>query len=565
MTASSGSTEVASPRWGKLSGVFTTRRALWAVIVLSYLPIVWPHLRRLWQSENYRFFPVILIGFAVLLWVRIREMPPRRRLRRPVSQLPQTLWLVAALVLLALAVLLWSTWIAAVSAVVAARAVLLKLGAPQGKRFLSVWLLLWLLIPLPLGWDVRLTFWLQGLTSQWGSCLLDFLRVPHLITGHVVQMPGYQVLVEDACSGVRSLISLCSITAMFVLWFRRPFVHSVLMLAAAVFWAIVVNAVRVATVVYCFVMADTNISTGWPSHALDFGLFAAALGLLLCTDRMLIFLLLPIPEMRLPSWDEESDEGEEEDDELDDDDEDEAAEDDVEHLKERARIMALPVLATLFGVLGVIQLATIYGPGRTLTVVADRTEQLASTLDERTLPREQSGFRQTAFDKKTREAGSDLGRHSATWTYRRGTVEAVVACDFPFVGWHALEQSYQAQGWDVVERDIVVPPSDQDPSQAGLVQVVLRRADGIKGLLLFSLFDSEGRPLEPPGVAGLSASSWTRAIKDRVSRRLTQFGLELASYQVSLLLTGETAVNRDEQTRAMEVFLRSRERVAGSE
>ena len=74
-----------------------------------------------------------------------------------------------------------------------------------------------------------------------------------------------------------------------------------------------------------------------------------------------------------------------------------------------------------------------------------------------------------------------------------------------------------------------------------LVQAELRRVDGVRGVLMFSLFDDAGRPLQPPGTAGLSASSWYRAINDRIQRRLTDFGIDLETYQIRLLLTGEDA------------------------
>ena len=88
------------------------------------------------------------------------------------------------------AVLFWSAWLAAVSAGVAARAVLLHRGATRGEKFTLVWLLLWLLVPLLFRWDVQLNAWLLRASAFGGSCLLDYFRVPHLVTGRIVQVPG---------------------------------------------------------------------------------------------------------------------------------------------------------------------------------------------------------------------------------------------------------------------------------------------------------------------------------------------------------------------------------------
>jgi len=65
----------------------------------------------------------------------------------------------------------------------------------------------------------------------------------------------------------------------------------------------------------------------------------------------------------------------------------------------------------------------------------------------------------------------------------------------------------------------------------------------------------------PPGTAGLSASSWYRAINDRIQQRLTDFGWELDSYQVQVLLVSQDPSTSDIRPQAIELFLRSRERI----
>ena len=140
---------------------------------------------------------------------------------------------------------------------------------------------------------------------------------------------------------------------------------------------------------------------------------------------------------------------------------------------------------------------------RSTHVVVEKTDQLVESLQRSTLPVEQSGFTLTRFDAKRRAVASELGVHSAEWLYERPKAHAEVACDFPFVGWNELDQSYRAQGWDIIERRIIVLPADKDPAQVPLVQAELRRVDGVPGVLMFSLLDDAGRPLQPPGTAAL--------------------------------------------------------------
>ena len=268
--------------------------------MVSYLPLLWPHLQRLWYSEHYRFFPLVVLGFAGLVWTRLRKARVLPEAARREPGLAESLWLFAALLLLAGAVLLWSAWLAAVSAVVAARAVLLHLGASRGEKFTLVWLLLWLLVPLPFRWDVQLNAWLLRASAFGGSCLLDYFRVPHLVTGRIIQVPGYEVPLGEACHGIQAVILLFSLSVLFVLWLRRPPVHSLLFLASAFFWAAVLNAVHVAVTVYGFVEAGLDLSTGWLSRLFEVGLYGLGILLLFGTDRLLIFFLVPVPEIRDP-------------------------------------------------------------------------------------------------------------------------------------------------------------------------------------------------------------------------------------------------------------------------
>jgi len=132
----------------------------------------------------------------------------------------------------------------------------------------------------------------------------------------------------------------------------------------------------------------------------------------------------------------------------------------------------------MFATLGVVQILSLIGASSVLTIKADATDRFASALVESTLPDNQTGFERAGFVSTTREAISQLGYHSAVWTYRRPGLEALVACDFPFVGWNSLGQSYVSQGWEIVDRRIVSLPVKQDRLHSPFVSITLRGADG---------------------------------------------------------------------------------------
>lgn len=526
-------------------------RTLWALILVSYLPLLQPFFRSVWASEHYRFFPLVVAGFAALVWLRLHEDVSDRPPVRGTAE-RQNLWLVAAWLLLSAAVLLWSPWLAAASAIVAARAVLLQVGSQSGQRLTGEWLLLWLLLPLPFRWDARLNFWIESSAARWGGYVLDFLRVPNLVAGFSIQVPRQSLLVDDACTGLASAVLLFALAAMFILWMRRPVVPSLLLLGSTLYWAVAVNVVRVVAVSYSAVAFERDITVGWVGSGLEFGLYVLGILMLWSTDRLLIFFFIPSAGM-------ESEVSEELEDHEPAPEVSKAV---PAHARGRlatfAGRLSLSTLAAMFGGLGTLQVIAILGFA-TSQMVQEKTDRLVGLLQRSTLPEEQNGFKLARFETTQQEFAGELGVHSAKWVYQRPQAQAEVVCDFPFGGWDDLNQTFRGKGWDVIERQIIALPADRDPTQASLVQAHLRRADGVRGVLLLSLVDDAGRPLQPPGTAGLSASSWYRAINDRVQRRLTGFGIQLETYQVHLLLTGEAATKPAVRESARELFVRSRE------
>ncbi len=115
----------------------------------------------------------------------------------------------------------------------------------QTRNWLPAWALMWLIVPPPFRWDFRLILWLQSSTSRMASVVLDVVGVRHLMEGNVLVLPGQRMLVEEACSGVNSLLVLLSVTALFVVAARRPLLWAGLLLASSVAWAWLANVARV--------------------------------------------------------------------------------------------------------------------------------------------------------------------------------------------------------------------------------------------------------------------------------------------------------------------------------
>ena len=102
-----------------------------------------------------------------------------------------------------------------------------------------------LMIPLPALIYNQVTFPLQFLASRLASNSLELVGIPVLREGNVLVLPNYSLEVVEACSGIRSLMSLIALAVAYGyfvekrLWARTTLV--VLMLPIAV----ASNALRV--------------------------------------------------------------------------------------------------------------------------------------------------------------------------------------------------------------------------------------------------------------------------------------------------------------------------------
>ncbi len=127
-----------------------------------------------------------------------------------------------------------------------------------------------------------LTLPLQFKASALGAALLEWRHVPVRLAGNVIQLPGRQLFVTEACSGIRSLVALLSLGVLVGgLWLRTP-IGRLGVLALAVPVAVVVNAVRVfltGFLVYFLTPAMgegfMHLTEGWLLFLVAFSVLAA--------------------------------------------------------------------------------------------------------------------------------------------------------------------------------------------------------------------------------------------------------------------------------------------------
>jgi exosortase len=118
-------------------------------------------------------------------------------------------------------------------------------GWPFFRTLLFPWALLFLTIPLPAIILNEIAFPLQLLASRLASSLLEFFGVPVLLLGNVIQLPSITLDVVEACSGLRSLVSLITLAVIYGYLFESSMWRRCLLVAIAIPVAVLANGVRI--------------------------------------------------------------------------------------------------------------------------------------------------------------------------------------------------------------------------------------------------------------------------------------------------------------------------------
>lgn len=113
------------------------------------------------------------------------------------------------------------------------------------RAVLFPWAILFIMIPIPVIIFNQVALPLQFLASQLASGSLALVGVPVLREGNIIQLPSMTLEVAEACSGIRSLVSLVTLAIFYGYFFESRILHRVLLVVAAVPIAVAANSLRI--------------------------------------------------------------------------------------------------------------------------------------------------------------------------------------------------------------------------------------------------------------------------------------------------------------------------------
>lgn len=147
-------------------------------------------------------------------------------------------------------------------------------------------LVLVLAIPLPSVLFNQITFPLQLLASRMASALLPLAGVPVLREGNVIQLPAMQLEVAEACSGIRSLLSLFTLAVIYGYFLEKSTSRRVLLALASVPIAVAANAARIFGTGLCVQYWDPDKAMGFFHEFSGWLMFLVSLCFLYLVHRL---------------------------------------------------------------------------------------------------------------------------------------------------------------------------------------------------------------------------------------------------------------------------------------
>ncbi len=154
------------------------------------------------------------------------------------------------------------------------------LGRQMLRELLFPIAVLILAIPLPAILFNRITFPLQLLASQLASNILPMLGVPVLREGNVIELPAMKLEVAEACSGIRSLMSLFTLSVFYGYFTEKTNQRRWLLALASIPIAVAANVARIVGTGLCVQYWDSSKAVGFFHEFSGWLMFLVSLGCL---------------------------------------------------------------------------------------------------------------------------------------------------------------------------------------------------------------------------------------------------------------------------------------------
>lgn len=258
---------------------------LGTLVLIVYLPsLIWMYDR--WTVTDTYYSHGLLVPFisALLVWLK------RGQLAKLKLRPSNTGWLllIPSIAVYLISAMLRINFSGAFTLVpTLAGLVLLLMGKDYLKQLLFPILFILFMIPLPSAAIVNISFGLKIFAAKLATFVVNQIGISAIRDGSVIKTLHAQLMVEDPCSGIRSLIALIALgTLMAHLSHTTRFKKTILFLSAIPI-AIGANVVRIVALTLASEIYGTKFAMGWFHETMGIVVFIIAfLGLTLLNKAL---------------------------------------------------------------------------------------------------------------------------------------------------------------------------------------------------------------------------------------------------------------------------------------
>ncbi len=160
-------------------------------------------------------------------------------------------------------------------------------GSAVFKKILFPVLFLVFMIPVPLVIITNVSFKMKIFAAKIATTILNNVGIAAIREGSLIRMQHAQVVVDDVCSGLRSLISLMALGSIFAYWMKSSMVKKYILFLTAIPIAIVTNVARIIFLSSVAEIWGAQNAGGLIHDVSGFLVFALAFVLLYVVGRVL--------------------------------------------------------------------------------------------------------------------------------------------------------------------------------------------------------------------------------------------------------------------------------------
>lgn len=259
---------------------------LFVSFFIAYYP-VWKNLASVWaNNENYSHGFAIVPLSLFILWRQRSELTNAAEANT--GQRKGLLFAIFALIIYILALAGGIQTLSSLSMIFFLAGTILYLWGSQVLRMTAFPLmLLALMIPVPSQLLAAMTIPLQLLVTEIAGALAGSIGIPIYIQGNLIHLPNQIFEVVEACSGLRSIMTLITLGAFMGYFTLNTNWQRVLLIVSALPIAIIVNSGRVLAMVVFSFYFNIDLLQGKPHTFFGMGIFFISLLLFISVQKIL--------------------------------------------------------------------------------------------------------------------------------------------------------------------------------------------------------------------------------------------------------------------------------------